>query len=270
MSVLVLKIRKYWEISKTAYNDTMAYMVNMFSRAFTIVFRIWIFTQLYMVTYEYTGQTQVNGMTVAMVIWVLMLTQSFQSSTRPVVSRMIEEEVKSGSLAYTVNKPYSYVLFHLFGYFGRTWANLLANLIIGIVAAIILVGVVQVNTIGLLMGLLLLFFGLVLNFLFSMMIGLSAFWLEDISSLHWIYQKGQMVFGGQVLPLALFPIYWQNIIYLLPFGQMFYNASEMMINFSWSGFWHSLIIQGVWLILVGVIVEIMFRQGVKNVSINGG
>ncbi|MFA4930810.1 MAG: ABC-2 family transporter protein [Patescibacteria group bacterium] len=270
MSAWWLKFDKYLEISKIAYQDTLTYLVSLLSRAGTIIFRIWIFTQLYTVTYEYTGQSQVGGMSVAMVIWVLMLTQSFASSTRPLVSKLIEEEVKSGTLAYSVNKPYSYILFHLFGYLGRCWANLVANLVIGVLAAVVLVGVVKISLVGILLGIILLIFGLVLNFLFSMIIGLSAFWLEDISSLHWIYQKGQMVFGGQILPLALFPIYWQKIIYLLPFGQMFYNASATMINFSWAAFEQSLIVQLIWLLVVGVGAELMFRLGVKNVSINGG
>lgn len=270
MSSVALKILKYYQVSKVAYDDTMAYIVNLFSRAFTVVFRIWIFTQLYLVTFEYSQETKVGGMTVAMVIWVLMLAQTFQSSTRPAVSIIIEEEVKTGTLAYTVNRPYSYILFHMFAYFGRCWANLLSNLIIGVVATILLVGLVKISIFGLLLGILLLILGLILNFLVSMMIGLSAFWLEDISSLHWIYQKGQMVFGGVILPLALFPEYLQEIIYLLPFGQMFYSSASIMIDFNLNLFWSNLVIQLIWIIVFGSATILMFRQGVKNVSINGG
>ena len=111
-----------------------------------------------------------------------MMTQSFRTATTPRLSRIIDEEVKTGTLAYSVNRPYSYILFHFSGFIGRSIPNLFINLLIGSVAALILVGPIALSWQALGLGVVLLFFGYVLDFFVSLIIGLTAFWIEDTSA----------------------------------------------------------------------------------------
>ena len=143
--VIALKILKYYEIAKINYYNSLAYIVNALSRSVVVVLRIWIFAQLYKITYAISGTEEIGGLTIAMVVWSLMMTQSFQSSGLPRVSSIIDEEVKTGTLAYSINRPYSYMLFHLFGFLGRSTPILFANLLIGSIAALILVGPIKIT-----------------------------------------------------------------------------------------------------------------------------
>jgi ABC-2 type transport system permease protein len=261
---------KYLEVAKVNYLNTSVYTVNLISRSVLVVVRIWAFTQLYQVAFAASRSTEIGGLTVPMVIWILMMTQSFQSSTRPHVSQLIDEEVKSGTLAYMVNRPYSYALFHYFGYLGRTFSSLWVNLAIGSLVSLALVGLIDFNWWGLLFGLGLLIFGVTLNFLIYLIIGLTAFWVEDTSAFTWIYSKGQLVFGGLILPLALFPENLLRIAEILPFSQLFYSAARVVVDFDLSLFWHYALIQIAWLAFFGLIAYQMFQRGIKNVSINGG
>jgi ABC-2 type transport system permease protein len=242
----------------------------MLGRGFTVVIRIWIFTQLYTVSYNATGVQEINGQSVAMIVWGLMLAQSFQSATRPSVSRILDEEVKSGTLAYSMSRPYSYILFQLFAFIGRSIPNLLSNLLIGTIAALVLVGPIIFSIQALILGFILLIFGYLLDFFISIIIGLMAFWIEDTTALRWIYEKGQLIFGGVIVPIALFPDSLQIIANILPFSQLYYGAARLMINFEMNLFWQFLAIQIIWISLFALMATYLFKKGIKNVSINGG
>lgn len=268
--LLGYKFLKYFEIAKVNYFNSAAYLVNLISRSAIVVIRIWIFTQLYKVSYAISGLSEIGGLTVAMVVWSLMMTQSFQTATRPQLSKLIDEEVKSGTLAYSVNRPYSYILFHFSGFIGRSIPNLFINLFIGSLTALVLVGPIGLSWEALAFGAILLFFGYILDFFVSLIIGLTAFWIEDTSAFTWIYSKGQLVFGGLILPIALFPDYLQKIAELLPFSQMYYGAARLIVHFEPSLFLQYLATQLVWILFFGVVAYYLFNKGIKHVSVNGG
>ncbi len=264
------KLIKYLEVARVAYVNSGAYLVNILGRSLTVVLRIWIFTQLYSVTFAVSGMQQIGGLTVAQVIWSLMLVQSFETSTKPMISKLIDEEIKSGSFAYQVNKPYSYVFYHLAGYFGRVVANLGSNLVIGTVATWFLVGLIGWSWTGLLFGLLILVLGYTLDFLIAMSIGLVAFWWEDSNTIMWMYSKGRFLLGGVILPIALFPEKIQKIAEMLPFANLYYAPARIMVGFDGQLAEKFILVQLVWIFIFIMLVSIMYSRGVKNVAINGG
>jgi len=261
---------KYIAIAKISYFSATAYVLNLLAGSLIILIRAWIYTQLYTVAYTSYSLEQVGGLTVVMVVWSLTLTQSFQTSARPYASVLIEEEVKSGTLAYSINRPYSYILFHYFQFMGRVVANLGTNLILGFIFTLILIGNISFTWQGVLFGTITLFFGYIIEFLFSMIIGLMAFWIEDVSAIRWIYSKGQLVFGGLLVPLSLLPEKVRNIAEWLPFSQMYYVPARLLVNFDYSLLHKFLITQAVWVVILGVATYWTYKKGQKYVSINGG
>lgn len=261
---------KYVEIARLAYVNSGAYLANILGKSLTVVLRIWIFTQLYSVTFAVSGVEQVGGLTVAQVIWSLMLVQSFETATKPQISKIIDEEIKTGSFAYHVNKPYSYILSHLAGFFGRVMANVGSNILIGSIAALFLVGSIGWRIEGVVVGIFILILGYILDFLISMAIGLVAFWLEDANTIMWMYSKGRFLLGGVILPIALFPEKIQKIAELLPFANLYYSPARIMVGFDWSLAEKFILTQLVWIIISLIVVLIMYSRGVKNVAINGG
>ncbi|MBI5220258.1 MAG: ABC-2 family transporter protein [Candidatus Liptonbacteria bacterium] len=262
--------RKYLAVARVNYFTSVNYLVNVASRGLVVALRVWIFAQLYRATYNLSGEESIGGLTLPMVIWGLMLTQSFQSATRPPVARLIEDEVKSGTLAYSLNKPVFYPLFHCAGYLGRILPNILFNLAVGGLAALILVGPINWTVGGFILGLWLLFFGYILDFLIFFIIGLLSFWIEDISAFIWIYSKAQLVLGGLILPISLFPEAIRKVAELTPFTQLYYGAARLMVQFDLPTFFRFFSVQLFWLLVFGLTAWFVFRKGLKQVAINGG
>lgn len=267
---LTAAVIKYSAIARTTYRTHTTYITGILSKALFTITLSWIFTQLYSTTYAAAGATEIGGLTVPMLIWILTLVQTGRQATPPYVSQTIEEEVRSGEFAYAVNRPYSYLLFHVAKAWGRKFASLIPTLAIGSIAALLLVGPVRTSSIGIVAGFILLLFGHTLGVAMHLVIGLCAFWLEDIAPLRWMMSKSQMILGGNVVPLALFPPALKTASEFLPWSQFYYYPALMVIQFSPALFLRSLGVQIAWLAIISVIATLIFRRGIKNVATNGG
>jgi ABC-2 type transport system permease protein len=261
---------KYWAIAKVNYLNNNVYIKDVIVRGLTIPLRIWIFTLLYSSAYTMNGLHQINGFNVPMIIWVLMIAQSFDSSMRPAVSVEVENEVKSGDICYALVRPYSYILYHFFTYLGKFSARVWINLIAGILSAWFFVGLVEFSMIGIAACAVLLIQGIILSFLLSFLIGLLSFWVEDISGYEWLYAKSKMLLGGMLIPLAIFPDWLAAIAQKLPFALLFYIPASLAINFEEGKFLEYLGMQIFWVLVIGSVVIYTFKKGVKHVTTNGG
>ncbi|MBI4835949.1 MAG: hypothetical protein HY817_01680 [Candidatus Abawacabacteria bacterium] len=270
LSTITNKIAKYFAVGKVNARNSKIHWPNMFARSMAVVLRVWLFAQLYEVTYAESGVTVINGFTVAMVVWSLMFAQSFDSASRPSPSQVIAEEVQNGTIAYSMSKPYSYISFHLWATVGRTLPVLLSNLIIGSLVTFILVGMTSITWQGMLLGSINLLLGYILDFSIALMIGLSALWLETVAGLVSIYHKARLVFSGLIVPVALFPDFFQKLILLSPFSQIYYSAAKQIVHFSWDDFFFSLSLQIFWIITFITISYIMFSYSLRRLSVNGG
>ena len=263
-------IAKYLEIARINSVQTMHHSINLFGRGTILLIRVWIFTQLYRATFAAQHADTINGLSLAMVVWSLIFVQGFNVASRPPVSRMIDEEVKTGTLAYSIGRPYIYTMFHYFGFLGRALPSLLTNVVLGAIIGLLLVGPIAIPLEAFGASVLLMLLGYTLDYLMSLTIGLAAFWLEDTSAMMWLYHKGFMIFGGAILPIALFPDRVRVFAEAMPFALLFYAPSRMLVRFDASLFVHYITMQCAWILLMATVVTFMYRKGVRYVSLNGG
>lgn len=265
-----IQFLKYYQISLVSYRDAITYIADLiFSNAQALVL-IWIFVQLYRVSYQQYDQSSFSGLTLPMVVWSIVFVQTAYAATKPHLIRIIDHDIKDGNIAYQLNKPYHYVYFQFYTFLGRFLAQYLANFLVCGIFAYLLVGGISLSLVAIFSGAILLLMGIGLHFFISVSIGLSGFWLEETSLFSWIYQKAQLVFGGMILPLALFPDYLRNIAEWLPFSQLFYSGARLIVNYDFQLFQKYLLIQVIWLVFFYFLSLYLYRAGVKNVSLNGG
>lgn len=267
---LYYKLRKYGEILKISFLTNTAYFTANLADGLVVFLRIWIFSQLYQVTYKTVGANNIAGFSVPMVVWTLMLVQIFSMSVRPSIARQIQDEIKDGTIVLKIARPYSHLFFSYFDLLGRFVSNLIINLFVGLIAVYLLVGPIKLTLLGFIFGLILLVIGLFIDFLISYLIGLCAFWMEDIKPLIWIYSKGLFVMGGAIFPIVLFPDYFRKIAELLPFSQIFYAASQIFVHFEPTLFKKYLATQICWLIIFFIFAIAAYKKGLKHVNVNGG
>ena len=259
---------KYWAIFRTQLVNSLAYPIDLLGRSLLIVLFMWIFMNLWRVTYGATGASSIAGLTLADTMWYLMMAEAVMLSKHE-LSETISEQVKDGSVAYLLNKPINFILYHFAAGLGDSVLAFGGNLIIGSAVVWLMVGAPPAIT-GWLLAAVAVLFAWLLDFCFSALIGLSAFVVEDSKAFRWIYQKFLLVLGGLLIPLDFFPAWLQTISLNLPFAWIIYGPARLFVDPSLARLGAVLTQQGIWLAVIGGAAWLCYRWAVARLVINGG
>jgi ABC-2 type transport system permease protein len=260
---------KYAAILRMSASNNLAYWSEVLLRSIFMVLIIFVFVQLWTVTYHTLGVTSLGDYSLAQMIWYFAFAEAIVTSA-PTLRTKIDQEVKSGDLAYRLNKPYHYVLYLAADYAGERIVRFCLNLVVGCVVALLLVGPIAFTAGGMLATGVVLVGALALDFLASAGIGLLAFWVEDTWAFDFIYRRLVMLLGGMMIPLNVFPEPWAGIARALPFSSIIYGPARLWVQPTPEFFAGTLLQLGVTLALAGVGVTLLFRAGQRNVTVNGG
>ncbi|MFI5343166.1 MAG: ABC transporter permease [Chlamydiales bacterium] len=182
----------------------------------------------------------------------------------------MEQDLRSGRLAYLIPRPISYLGCTFSEALGTLSVNLLVLGLVTFIFTWFVAGSLPFHPIGLLFAIL---FGLLsgcVALIFLMMIGLSAFWLQEVSPFHWLWEKLLFMLGGLILPLAVYPQWMQKIAYLTPFPAILGERSALAIDFN--GYQITLVaISLVGWGVIGIIgLFFIYRRGLRILNIEGG
>ena len=261
-------VKKYWAIFQITLINSLAYPGELIGRSLMIIPFMWIFYQLWKVTYAASGSDVINGLSLGNVMWYLMLAETIELG-RPQVARTISENVKDGSIAYILNKPYDFLLYQLSTTMGETIFRAAMNAIFGGAVVWWLVGAPE-NPEGFVIALPAILGAWILHFCLTVMIGLSAFLVEDVSAFMWIYQKLAFMLGGMLIPLDFYPDWLQAIAKALPFSSITYGPARLFVTPTVELFINVMTLQIVWVVILALLLTFSYRRGVAYLTVNGG
>ena len=261
-------MKKYFAIFKINLLNTLAYPAELFARSLIIFIFMWIFFQLWRVTFASAGTEAINGLTLRDTMWYLLLAETVMMGI-PRLSRTISIQVKDGSIAYLLNKPYDFLLFQLSSSLGDSLPRMGMIFLFGGGLVWIMTGpppelvnwpVAMVAMTG----------AWLLNFCINALIGLSAFVAEEVAPFEWIYQKLVFVLGGMLVPLDFYPAWLQKVSNSLPFAYIMYGPARLFVEPNLSLFTRILLGQLIWLIALGALLVLAYSRGTRRLVINGG
>lgn len=261
-------IRKYGSIFVIQLINSLAYPGELIGRSLMIIPFMWIFAQLWRVTFTASGSAVINGLTLSDTLWYLMMAETIELS-RPRLSNTIADAVKDGSIAYTLNKPYNFLLYQLSTALGETVFRALMNALLGGLVVWALIGPPP-SLLGFGVVLPAILGAWVLNFCISAMIGLAAFVTEEISAFVWIYQKFAFILGGLLIPLDFYPGWLQAIARALPFSAMVYAPARLFVTPSLTALLSTVGMQLAWMLGLGLLTALAYRRGLTQLTLNGG
>jgi ABC-2 type transport system permease protein len=265
---LVKSLQKYWSIFTIQMINSLAYPGELIGRSLMIVPFMWIFAQLWKVTFAAGGTAQIGGLTLQDTLWYLMMAETLEMS-RPRLANTIQDAVKDGSIAYVLNKPYDFLLYQFSTAMGETIFRAIMSAIFSGLVVWVLIGPPP-QPVGFLYVIPAILGAWILNFCISVMIGLAAFVVEDTTAFQWIYQKLAFVLGGLLIPLDFYPAWLQVIARALPFSAMVYGPSRLFATPSPVLLLKTLGMQLAWIIGLGLLTTLAYRKGVAVLSVNGG
>ena len=260
---------KYIAVLQMSVTNNLAYAGEVVLRSIFLVLLIYVFVQLWQTTYGVLGVPTIGGYSIAMMIWYFAFAEALTLSA-PRLANRIDQEVKSGDLAYRLNKPYSYILYLAADYTGERLVRFALNLPIAVALCLIFVGPIPLSTGGLAATGLLVAGGWAIDFLATCILGLLSFWVEDTFAFIFIYARLGLLLGGTLLPLNVFPDWARAIAEALPFGYIIYGPARSLVQFD-GAFWGDMLLkQALTLLVMAALVGLVFRAGTRRVNITGG
>jgi ABC-2 type transport system permease protein len=135
---------KYGAITLINLQNQLAYVWDALNRAFFIVLIMFVFVHLWTAVYEAQGTTEIAGLTLANTIWYLLIAEMIEiGKFRHDVA--ISEEVKEGSIAYKLIRPYNYIAYHFANGLGDTLVKMTLIFLLGMPIALYYAGWPQVD-----------------------------------------------------------------------------------------------------------------------------
>ncbi|ERI93796.1 hypothetical protein HMPREF1982_01559 [Clostridiales bacterium oral taxon 876 str. F0540] len=262
-------IRKYMEVSKITMSNSLVYFWNFLSKNLFFVFIMFIYLMLWRNIYGQKGGT-IGGLSINKMIWYLVVTELVTLSRTDIHSQ-VNEDVKTGNIAYLLNKPYNYVLY-CFSYFaGEIGIKLVTNAIAGIAVGLIYVGTLEnFNFIYFPLILLSILAGCTINFFIYIILALTSFWFEENSAFFWIYSKLVFTLGGMLMPIDMFPNWLQSVAKYMPFAYVTYVPAKLAVDFSLTSFLSQFSVQLIYLGVFFTLAMALYRKGARNLNVNGG
>ncbi|NMG08144.1 ABC-2 family transporter protein [Brasilonema sp. UFV-L1] len=266
---MINSINKYAWISLTAARSNLAYLAEVASRGIFLFVILYIFLQLWRVTYAETNAEQLGGLTLSQMLWYLGITESIVLSS-PQVAAEVDEDVRTGALAVQLIRPVSYPLYRLWSSLGERTVRFALNIAITVGLALLFVGPIPLSLGGILLFVLALPLAFVLDFLTTFLVGLGAFWLENTSGIMLIYSRITMILGGMLIPLELLPESWQPLLKALPFASILYGPARLFVRPDLAFAGELLLRQGVAIGVLSLLVALVYRTAVKRIHAHGG
>ncbi len=260
-------LRIYAVIAKVSFMSAFTYRATVIAAFLFYTLFVYVFTMLWRAIYQ---EGSVHGYSYTQLVWYLIMTEFVGSACGTNIFRTMNEDVKSGSIAYLLGRPAHYVFYQL--------ANALGQMLLSIVSFGSLAAVLGLLFVGPLPGfrlaavppvLLSVLLAILMNFFIMMLIGLSSFIMEDNAALFLIYQKLNFMLG-LFLPGEFLPAWLQPVVKNLPFSYIFWAPSKLFVDYSPGLFWELVPRQVLWVALGVGATLLGYRAVTRKLQLKGG
>jgi len=263
-------MKKYLYIYKTEIMTNLQYAFDILVGFISFIVLIFIFLNVWQYIYSDPSEL-INGYSMNQMIWYVIITEILWSSLggRKLCAKICND-VRTGNIAYNLNKPYSYVEYSLFNHLGLATVRFVLVGLLGMIMGLLFLKTFPSLTI--LEGfavILSCLFATVINILLITAIGLISFFIEDANPFYWLYSKLILVIGT-IFPVEFFPQIMQPIIRYSPIYVVSYGPAKLFVDFNLPNFLTIISSQIIYLIISFAICHAIYNKGVKKINVNGG
>jgi ABC-2 type transport system permease protein len=260
----------YREVIRIRFLMMLAYRVNYYSGI--IIYSINIGAYVFLWQAVYNGKSSLVGFTatqMATYIAVSWMARAFYYNN---LDREIAQEIKDGSVAIQIIRPYSYLMVKVFQGFGEGIFRLFLFSVPGMVI-VSFIYPIQLPTDPLvwIQFLISLLFGFIVNVEVNLIIGLLAFFVLDNQGILWAKRFLVDLLSGLIIPITFFPVVLQKIFAFLPFQAISYIPSNTLVRGLSIDQWLPAIgVQFVWTIILALICWGIWVKARKTLIVQGG
>jgi len=260
--------RKYSAFFQLGFREHIAHRTKIVGRLSAHMVFILIFAQLWKTVINESG---INvPFTLVEIVWYTAAAQLIMFAS-PRWFMKIGDDVRTGDVAYALNRPISYIAMRLAEGGGAMSANMILFTAGSVLVAYLYTETIPAHIASIMGAVLLGYLASYLHLLFQISIGLSSFWTKDAEALYRIYQKILITLGGLYFPVSYYPDWLAGIANLTPFPAMISIPSMMIYQpFDWGIFINGIGVLLAWNFIAFGLMVWVYSKACHKLEIHGG
>ena len=263
-------IAMYAEIIRIRFLTMLAYRVNYYSGI--LIYAINIGAYYFLWRAIYAGQERLGGMTAAQMttyVAVAWMARAFYFNN---LDRDIATEIRDGSVAVQLIRPYSYLAVKMMQALGEGLFRLVMFMAPGMVLVALLFPV-RLPADPAVWGwfALMLALSFVINSEINMLTGLAVFFLESGEGLMRMKRVVVDLLSGLMIPIGFFPAWAQGVLGALPFQAIAYLPATVFVGGrAGSDVYAAVGVQLFWCVALLLPIALMWRRARRRLFVQGG
>jgi ABC-2 type transport system permease protein len=262
------RLEPYFQFAQKAMAREATYRFDVFTTVASVLVRVYLLRMVWVALYlrnaaptDLPLHAIITYSTVALLMGLVMDIDQ---------TRILHDNLHSGTIATDFMKPIIVPLY----FFSDGTGEVLFHAILIVPSLLFSLLIVQIDVPGPLVlaaFALSCFLGYMVGFCINFILNCIAFWTLEIHAARLIVTWVTDLFGGEIIPLVIFPAFLQKVAFALPFAAMFSTPLLIYIgHIKPAGYAAALGLQVFWLVVLGFAATIIWRAGAKRVIVQGG
>lgn len=201
-------------------------------------------------------------------IWYIAITEWIILSAPP-IGMSIEQDIRSGQIAYFLLRPMHYLTMRLLEALGILAVRFILLGFCCIALGWCLTRSFPTDIIHWALGMGLGVMGLILYTLIVVLIGLGSFWLREVQAIIYLNLSATFCFGGLIIPLEYYSPWLQKLCFLTPYPWILWAPAQWMTGGVISGS-DAVLGWSVWVFIIFSVMQILYRKCLKSLVVEGG
>jgi ABC-2 type transport system permease protein len=268
-------LRQEWRQARVIIST--AWQRNLNFRFTTLTYRVGeivevlVLILLWTSIYETSGGI-IKGFTLNEMITYVLIGNLCAAAARNFLPPFISRDINEGRLSTFLVKPISYIKYIFLNEFGRAFLATAVSFLSQVVITLFFLDRVVVNSDWRYVTLVIVmtFFAVVVELLIGFLIGIIAFWTEEVDGLQYSLDRVRRFFSGGYFPLSLLPPVFLAMSTYLPFQYSFYAPATLYLRkMTLAEGVEGLLVQSAWIIILSLLLAFVWNRGLRRYEATG-
>ncbi len=256
------------DIFRMGVREIYAYRIWLYLGAFQALLQLVLLRAVWQAVYG--EQASVGGVPIETMITYLTIVGLLEHITRIDIANEIHERIDQGRVAVDMVRPVGFVRQMVSLNLGQSAGTCMSLVVV--IPGMLVIGSLSPPSSGALLAFLLsLVMAYVVSMLIWLLVGLSGFWLIDVSGMRAVIWVIGGFLAGSLIPVWFMPGPLRTVVEVLPFQATAFLPASIYVEESqgWD-MWRALGVQLFWIVALWAASALTWRRAQSRIVVQGG
>lgn len=263
-------MRKYFDYMLIGIKEHLVYSSSIWASFLSKI--VYLYMQFCLWSALFSSQAKTSlAMTKESTLRYVIVATIISSFIECDAIQWINNQIQTGNIAVQLIRPIDFNAMIFFKHLGKSSIKILIYALpLSLLSAVFFkMPLILGPQLGL--GIASVFLAFLIQFLYSLIIGLMAFWLIVTWPLNMLLGAVYKLLSGSWIPCAMFPDFLKKINSFLPFRAIYEIPVSIMTSpMNTKLIWSKLVVQLFWITFLFILMKLIWKNGRKKLIVQGG